>query len=74
MTEKNKIVSKHLLSEELFNCADCFKAAKPWTKLGEMQLFAVSWRGSYLYCSIHEQHGLSVYPGEDGLFSLLKTR
>ena len=73
MTEKNKIVSKHLLSEELFNCADCFKAAKPWTKLGEMQLFVVSWRGSYLYCSIHEQHGLSVYPGEDGLFSLLKT-
>jgi len=73
MTEKIPSTTKHLLTEELFDYADRFKAAKLWTKLGEMQLFAISWKDSYLYCSVCENGGLAVYPGEDGLFSLLKT-
>ena len=44
MTEKTPSTTKHLLTEELFDYADRFKAAKLWTKLGEMQLFAISWK------------------------------
>lgn len=63
-----------LYPEELYELAFAFRSAKPWDRLYEDELFAVSLpNGETGYCSVmgraKEHFALAVYPGEQGLRS-----
>lgn len=68
-----------LYPEELYELAFAFRSAKPWDRLYEDELFAISLpNGETGYCSVMgkagEHFALAVYPGERGLRSFQRMQ